>query len=280
MDLFLNTSFLLSRFFKKAQCELEKCQHLLEESEAAKERIAQDKKKMELELGEAKIELENVCAASREMEKRQREIDKQLAAERENVQKVSREQDAHVQKLRSSKATILSLKNELKQLNETIDEKERVRRVLQLDESLAEVKSLAQSRTRAEVAALEAKIRDLEEQNGVETRKRQEAMRQIRCNVRATQMLRQLDEKEGELRRERAKSTIQRREIDELTETNDTLTRENSRLRAERSRRAFGFDQLINFPNLAAGERLPLNGATHVVSHLMLVFYSGFGCIP
>uniref|UniRef100_A0A0K0D7Z8 Myosin_tail_1 domain-containing protein n=1 Tax=Angiostrongylus cantonensis TaxID=6313 RepID=A0A0K0D7Z8_ANGCA len=122
---------------KKAQCELEKCQHLLEENEAAKERLAQDKKKMELELGEAKIELENVCAASREMEKRQREIDKQLAVERENVQKVTREQDAHVQKLRSSEATILSLRNELKQLNETIDEKERVCRVLQLDESIS-----------------------------------------------------------------------------------------------------------------------------------------------
>uniref|UniRef100_A0A0K0D3W2 Myosin_tail_1 domain-containing protein n=1 Tax=Angiostrongylus cantonensis TaxID=6313 RepID=A0A0K0D3W2_ANGCA len=280
-------------------CELEKCQHLLEESEAAKERLAQEKKKLKQEIGEAKIELENVCAASREMEKMQRKLEKQLAEERENV---IRERDAHVQKLRSSKATILSLRNELRQLNETIDEKERVRRMLQLElnesipfksdveknvheletskrhleqtiheqrvviedledklrlfedarvrleaniqalraekditpmakDLLAEVKSLAQSRTRAEVAALGAKIRNLEKQNGVETRKRQEAMRQIRCNVRATQMLRQLDEKEGELRRERAESTIQRQEIDDLTEVNDTLTRGNSRLR-------------------------------------------------
>uniref|UniRef100_A0A158PCI9 Cilia- and flagella-associated protein 157 n=1 Tax=Angiostrongylus cantonensis TaxID=6313 RepID=A0A158PCI9_ANGCA len=210
--------------------KLEKCQHLLEESEAAKERLVLDKKKLEQELGEAKIKLENACAASRKMEKRQRKFENQLAEERENVQMVetmaTRERDAHAQKLRSREATILSLRNELKQLND------RSKRSTKRKEfALAEVKSLAQSRTRAEVAALEAEIRNLEKQNGVETRKRQEAMRQIRCDVRATQMLRQLDEKEGELRRERAKSTIQRQEIDDLTEVNDTLTRDNSRLR-------------------------------------------------
>ncbi|KAK6044260.1 M protein repeat protein [Cooperia oncophora] len=124
----------------------------------------------------------------------------------------------------------------------------------------AELESTAQSRARAQIAALEAKIQYLEEQNSAESQERHNATRQFRriekrlhdtilqlederrnveqqkeiaekCNLRAKQMRRQLDEQEEEMTRERAKSRNLQREIDDLTEANDTLTRENNNLR-------------------------------------------------
>uniref|UniRef100_A0A0K0D8R9 Myosin_tail_1 domain-containing protein n=1 Tax=Angiostrongylus cantonensis TaxID=6313 RepID=A0A0K0D8R9_ANGCA len=153
-------------------------------------------------LGKAKIELENVCAASREMEKRQRKFENQLAEERENVQKATREQDAHVQKLRSSEATILSLRNELKQLNETIDEKERVRRMLQLeqDESVA-IEDLEDKLRLFEDARirLEANIEALCAENDITLMaKNLEAEHKCKSHMTQLQEVGQDDQNEGE----------------------------------------------------------------------------------
>ncbi|KJH42901.1 myosin head [Dictyocaulus viviparus] len=162
---------------KKAQRDLENCQHLLDESEAAKERLVQSKKKLQQELEDANIELENIRTASREMEKRQKKFDMQLAEERANVQKVILERDAHAQESRDRETRILSLVNELEHLKGTIDETERVRRMLQLelDESISSkddvgknVHELEKAKRQLEQTVQEQKvmIEELEDQLG------------------------------------------------------------------------------------------------------------------
>ncbi|PIO77322.1 myosin head [Teladorsagia circumcincta] len=162
---------------KKAQRDLENCQHLLEESEVGKERLMQSKKKLQQELEDANIELENIRTASREMEKRQKKFDMQLAEERANVQKAILERDAHAQESRDRETRILSLVNELEQMKGAIDETERVRRMLQieLDESISSkddvgksVHELEKAKRQLEQTVLEQKaaIEELEDQLG------------------------------------------------------------------------------------------------------------------
>ncbi|VDL72666.1 unnamed protein product [Nippostrongylus brasiliensis] len=124
---------------KKAQRDLENCQHMLTESEAGKERLIQSKKKLQQELEDANIELENIRTTSREMEKRQKKFDMQLVEERAKVQQAIIERDAHAQESRDRETRILSLVNELDTLKAEKDEAERCRRVIQLelDESVS-----------------------------------------------------------------------------------------------------------------------------------------------
>ncbi|VDM60142.1 unnamed protein product [Angiostrongylus costaricensis] len=177
---------------KKAQRDLENCQHLLQESEAAKERLVQAKKKLQQELEDANIELENVRTASREMEKRQKKFDMQLAEERANVQKVTLERDTHAQELRGRETRILSLTNELEQLKGAMDESERVRRMLQLelDESISSkddvgknVHELEKSKRQLEQTVQEQKvtIEDLEDQLGLS----EDARLRLEVNIQA-----------------------------------------------------------------------------------------------
>ncbi|KAK6059852.1 hypothetical protein COOONC_02495 [Cooperia oncophora] len=129
------------------------------------------------QLEDANIELENIRTASREMEKRQKKFDMQLAEERANVQKAILERDAHAQESRDRETRILSLVNELEQMKGAIDETERVRRMLQLelDESISSkddvgksVHELEKAKRQLEQTVQEQKaaIEELEDQLG------------------------------------------------------------------------------------------------------------------
>ncbi|VDM60882.1 unnamed protein product, partial [Angiostrongylus costaricensis] len=75
------------------QRDLENCLHSLRESNAEKEQLVRAKKKLQQEnnsfqLNDANIELESVRMVAREMEKRQKKFEMQLAEERAKVEKV------------------------------------------------------------------------------------------------------------------------------------------------------------------------------------------------
>uniref|UniRef100_A0A0N4ZTS6 Myosin heavy chain n=1 Tax=Parastrongyloides trichosuri TaxID=131310 RepID=A0A0N4ZTS6_PARTI len=136
----------------------------------------------------------------------------------------------------------------------------------ELKTKIAEMESQAQSRSRAQVANLEAKIAFLEEQLAAETGERSSLSRTIRrlekklnesnlqlederrlaeqakeeserVTSRHRQMRRQMDELEEELSREKTKSRALQREIDDISEANDTLKRDNTQLRASAAAR-------------------------------------------
>ena len=67
---------------------MENFQHQLEEKDTAIERANQSKKKAQQDNEDLNIELENLRASNRELEKRQKKFDQLLAEERANVQKV------------------------------------------------------------------------------------------------------------------------------------------------------------------------------------------------
>uniref|UniRef100_A0A0N5CAX5 Myosin heavy chain n=1 Tax=Strongyloides papillosus TaxID=174720 RepID=A0A0N5CAX5_STREA len=131
----------------------------------------------------------------------------------------------------------------------------------ELKTKIAELETQAQTRSRAQVANLEAKIAFLEEQLAAETGERSSLSRTIRrlekklnesnlqlederriseqakeeaerVSLRHRQMRRQMDELEEELSREKAKSRNLQREIDDISEANDTLKRDNAQLRS------------------------------------------------
>ncbi len=83
--------------------------------------------------------MDNLRTGYRDMEKRQRKFDQQLAEERANVQKMALERDSHAQDSRDRETKILSLINELETFREQFEESERTRRMLQieLDESVS-----------------------------------------------------------------------------------------------------------------------------------------------
>ncbi|KAK5979365.1 Myosin head motor domain [Trichostrongylus colubriformis] len=212
---------------KKAQRDLENCQHMLEESEAGKERLIQSKKKLQQELEDANIELENIRTASREMEKRQKKFDMQLAEERANVQKAILERDAHAQESRDRETRILSLVNEIEQMKGTIDETERVRRMLQLelDESISSkddvgksVHELEKAKRQLEQTVQEQKaaIEELEDQLGFA----EDARLRLEVNIQAlrTEQDRNLTAKDLEAEDKRRSLVKQLRDIEQELE--------------------------------------------------------------
>ena len=67
---------------------MENLQQQLAEKDTAIERANQSKKKAQQDNEDLNIELENLRASNRELEKRQKKFDQLLAEERANVQKV------------------------------------------------------------------------------------------------------------------------------------------------------------------------------------------------
>ncbi|CAI4225395.1 unnamed protein product [Auanema sp. JU1783] len=118
---------------KRLQRDVEALHSQLSESEAQRERIQQSKKKMQLELDDAIIELENFRSAQRDLDKKQKKFDQLLNEERNNVQRVIIERDAFAQESRDRETKILSMVNEIEDLKAELENNERVRRTQQLE---------------------------------------------------------------------------------------------------------------------------------------------------
>lgn len=83
--------------------------------------------------------MEATRTASREAEKRQRKFDQQQAEYRTNLQNAVAERDGLEQGMRDQESKILSLGNEIGDLQQRLDEAERTKRFLQqeLDEQVS-----------------------------------------------------------------------------------------------------------------------------------------------
>ncbi|CAB3399757.1 unnamed protein product [Caenorhabditis bovis] len=159
------------------------------------------------------------------------------------------------------------LSMERSQLQKTDAEKQSLERICrEYKAKITELESGAQSRSRAQMAALEAKIQYLEDQLNTENQDRTAANRAARrlekrlnditqqledekraneqskellekSNLKQRNLRRQMDEIEEELSRERTKVRNLQREADDLQDANDQLSREISNLRGNANRR-------------------------------------------
>ncbi|PAV77243.1 hypothetical protein WR25_17904 [Diploscapter pachys] len=118
----------LDEIKKKYSRDMENFQHQLEEKDTVIERANQSKKKAQQDNEDLNIELENLRASNRELEKRQKKFDQLLAEERANVQKALHERDSHAQESRDRETRILSLMNELETLKADFEQADRQRR--------------------------------------------------------------------------------------------------------------------------------------------------------
>lgn len=82
------------------------------------------------------IELESLRSANRDLEKKQKRFDQQLAEERANIHKIIIERDSYAQESRDRETKVLSLNNEIGELRERLDKVEDTKKLLQeeLDE--------------------------------------------------------------------------------------------------------------------------------------------------
>ncbi|ULT80563.1 hypothetical protein L3Y34_010855 [Caenorhabditis briggsae] len=258
-----------------------------EQLREANEGLMQARKLLELE----NDELEELRAKGggisseekRRLEAKISQLEEELEEEQSNCElAIDKQRKAQVQL--EQVTTDLSMERTLNQ--KTDAEKQSLERTCRdYKAKITELESGAQSRARAQMAALEAKIQYLEDQLNAEGQEKTAANRaarrlekrlnditqqfedEKRANEQAKELLeksnlknrnlrRQLDETEDEISRERTKHRNVQREADDLLDANEQLTRELMNLRGNNRRRADmrlrrGFDVPGSNDNLA-----------------------------
>ncbi|XP_054012979.1 myosin heavy chain, non-muscle isoform X2 [Hylaeus anthracinus] len=126
---------------KRCMKDIEAFQRQVEELQAANDKLDKSKKKIQAELEDSTIELEAQRAKVLELEKKQKNFDKfeelsVLAEEKAVSEQYAEQRDAAEREAREKETRVLSLTRELDEMNEKVEELERVRRGLQseLDE--------------------------------------------------------------------------------------------------------------------------------------------------
>ncbi|XP_076377970.1 myosin heavy chain 10 isoform X1 [Megalopta genalis] len=126
---------------KRCLKDMEAIQRQVEELQAANDKLDKSKKKIQAELEDSIIELETQRAKVLELEKKQKNFDKfeelsVLAEEKAVSEQYAEQRDAAEREAREKETRVLSLTRELDEMNEKVEELERVRRGLQseLDE--------------------------------------------------------------------------------------------------------------------------------------------------
>ncbi|CAP23200.2 Protein CBR-NMY-1 [Caenorhabditis briggsae] len=275
-----------------------------EQLREANEGLMQARKLLELE----NDELEELRAKGggisseekRRLEAKISQLEEELEEEQSNCElAIDKQRKAQVQL--EQVTTDLSMERTLNQ--KTDAEKQSLERTCRdYKAKITELESGAQSRARAQMAALEAKIQYLEDQLNAEGQEKTAANRaarrlekrlnditqqfedEKRANEQAKELLeksnlknrnlrRQLDETEDEISRERTKHRNVQREADDLLDANEQLTRELMNLRGNNRRRADmrlrrGFDVPGSNDNLAREDENESNvsGSEHGMS--------------
>ncbi|XP_076225298.1 myosin heavy chain 10 isoform X3 [Nomia melanderi] len=126
---------------KRCIKDMEAIQRQVEELQAANDKLDKSKKKIQAELEDSIIELEAQRAKVLELEKKQKNFDKfeefsVLAEEKAVSEQYAEQRDAAEREAREKETRVLSLTRELDEMNEKVEELERIRRGLQseLDE--------------------------------------------------------------------------------------------------------------------------------------------------
>ncbi|XP_024223623.1 myosin heavy chain, non-muscle isoform X6 [Bombus impatiens] len=126
---------------KRCMKDIEALQRQVEELQAANDKLDKSKKKIQAELEDSIIELEAQRAKVLELEKKQKNFDKfgelsVLAEEKAISEQYAEQRDVAEREAREKETRVLSLTRELDEMNEKVEELERIRRGLQseLDE--------------------------------------------------------------------------------------------------------------------------------------------------
>ncbi|CAI2312949.1 unnamed protein product [Caenorhabditis sp. 36 PRJEB53466] len=126
---------------KKKEKELVAEKERADAAEQAREKAERAKKKAIQEAEDALKELTDVMAATREMERKQRKFDQQLADEKNNTLLALQERDTAQQMLRDAETKALVLSNELAEKKEQVEQLEKEKRTLKLEiDNLASTK--------------------------------------------------------------------------------------------------------------------------------------------
>uniref|UniRef100_A0A915PUG7 Myosin heavy chain n=1 Tax=Setaria digitata TaxID=48799 RepID=A0A915PUG7_9BILA len=282
-----------SRQFKKYQQIIKDMQHDNEEIRQSKEELANSLREMERKLRTLDAENTRLLEANESLmnQKRQLEAEKdeledarsrgggmnvderrrleaKVAALEEEVEEEQSLAELALDKQRKAQMQVEQLTTELSVERSTTQKLETEKQAIEranreLKNKVSELETSAQTRSRAQIAALEAKIQYLEEQYNAESQERANATRQFRRiekrladailqlederrnteqnkeqaereKTRVRQIRRRLDEMEEELIREQTKARNLQRMIDDLNAANDTLARDNTSLRGQR----------------------------------------------
>ncbi|XP_054717131.1 LOW QUALITY PROTEIN: myosin heavy chain, non-muscle-like [Uloborus diversus] len=281
------------RQLKKLQSQLKEYQHDAEADHAAKEELALQLKEaekklkaMEMEIIQVQEDLANSERLRRTVEAERDELQEEInttVSRGSLLQDEKRRLEARIQQLeeeleeeqsnseilmdkaRKSQGQIEQLTNDLASERSNTQKLENNRMILErqnkeLRAKLQELETSQRTRTKATIAALEAKVAQIEEQLDMETKERQlqaktnrklekrlkEVLMQLederrhtdqykeqveKVNARVKALKRQLDESEEECSREKAQRRKAQREVEDLMESNATLNREASSLK-------------------------------------------------
>nr|AAC47238.1 non-muscle myosin heavy chain II [Caenorhabditis elegans] len=126
---------------KKKEKELSAEKERADMAEQARDKAERAKKKAIQEAEDVQKELTDVVAATREMERKMRKFDQQLAEERNNTLLAQQERDMAHQMLRDAETKALVLSNELSEKKDIVDQLEKDKRTLKLEiDNLASTK--------------------------------------------------------------------------------------------------------------------------------------------
>ncbi|CAJ1075590.1 myosin-11-like [Xyrichtys novacula] len=236
----------------------------LQEMLAAAERA---RKQAETERDELAEELANNASGKSMSSDEKRRIDAKINQLEEELEEEQANVESLNDRLRKSQQLVEQLGAELTTERSTSQSKEGSRQQLErqnreLKVKLQEIEGQGRSKLKSAIAALEAKLREVEEQLEMESRERQVTGKNLRQkekklkdlsiqvederkqaqqykdqaekgNIRVKQLKHQLEEAEEEAQRMAAARRKLQRELEEASEANDTMNREISSLRSK-----------------------------------------------
>uniref|UniRef100_A0A914YEA6 Myosin heavy chain n=1 Tax=Panagrolaimus superbus TaxID=310955 RepID=A0A914YEA6_9BILA len=266
---------------RNSDAEVQRLRELTEE-------LLQQKRKLESQRDE--LEALKTRPSSLSSDEKSR-LESRIADLEEENEEIQIDLDSTQERFRKSQTQVETLTSELsteRNLCQRYEsEKQGLERVVrELRAKVEELETTAQTRSRATIAALEAKINGLEETLSHETADAQNAQRAVRrlekkiqekanlademqrsvdhfkeeiekLNNRNRQTRRTLDEREEECSQIRAKMRGMQRQIDDLSDANDALTRDNASLTRElsglRNRRTNTYRSATNMLSFVGG---------------------------
>uniref|UniRef100_A0A8C2I0G6 Myosin-9 n=1 Tax=Cyprinus carpio TaxID=7962 RepID=A0A8C2I0G6_CYPCA len=229
----------------------------LQEELAAAERA---KRQAQQERDELQDEINNQAAKGRRLEARIAQLEEELEEEQNNTELVNDRLKRALLQVRSINVELTAERSTSQRLEGARSQMERQNKELKL--KLTELEGTVKSKYKATIAALEAKIGQLEEQLDLETKERQQASKLVRraekrlkevilqvdderrnteqykdqsekLNSRMKQLKRQLEEAEEEAQRANANRRKLQRELEDATESADAMNREVNSLKSK-----------------------------------------------
>ncbi|KAM9230371.1 myosin-9 [Dugong dugon] len=243
---------------KSMEAEMMQLQEELAAAERAKRQAQQERDELADEIANSSGKGALALEEKRRLEARIAQLEEELDEEQSNTELVN-------DRLKKANLQIDQINTDLNLERSNAQKNENARQQLErqnkeLKVKLQEMEGTVKSRYKASIAALEAKIAQLEEQLDTETKERQAACKQVRraekklkdvmlqvdderrnaeqfkdqadkASTRLKQLKRQLEEAEEEAQRANASRRKLQRELEDATETADAMNREVSSLK-------------------------------------------------